>query len=208
MIKEQIIYFKEILTGVQTDGKSKAIRILCFLVLAGGTAWSVMSYINASRISDTSIELDTHSRTVTSQSQELDTVVSLAQSVNNMRTSGERLANQMTNMNKRLFNQEAMVIPGLETEQQALIPGFEPEIVSAEVKPTVTVTAVMLTKKAGYAVVSVGKRRRNQGLIVRNGYELPEEAGKIISIKPNGITVMQKGEEVNYNLKSQDKELD
>ncbi len=202
MIKEQFIYFKEILTGVQTDSTAKIIRALCFLVLLGGTAWSVSSYLNASRLSDTSIEMNIPSRAMTSNRQELDKVLSLAQSVNSMRTGGERLASQMTNMNKKLFNTDALVIPGIDTEQ-ALIPGFEPEV-SEDLPPEVKVKAVMMVGKNAVAVVSVGDRRKYQGLIVRNGYELPDKAGKIISIKPQGITVKVKDEEIYYEVASKD----
>lgn len=196
-MREQFTYFREVLTGVQTDSTAKIIRALCFVVLIGGTVWSVSSYLNAAQISDTSIEMNIPSRALTSNPQELDRVVSLAQSVSNMRTAGEGLASQMDIMNKKLFNTEGISIPGLETE--ALIPDFVP--VSEEVMPPVNVRAVMITDTAGFAVVSVGDKREHQGMIVRSGYELPENAGRIIRIRPDGITVRQKGEEVNYMIK-------
>ncbi len=199
---EQFIYFKEILTGVQNDKTAKIIRALCLLVLFGGTAWSVSNYLDASKLSDTSIEMNIPSRAMTSNPQELDKVVSLAQSVNNMRTSGERLAAQMTNMNKKLFNTDAMVIPGVATEEF-----IEPETPVDQI-PAVKVKAVMLVGKSAAAVVSVGDRRKYQGLIVRDGYELPDKAGKIIKINPEGILVKVKDEEIYYSVESKDQNED
>lgn len=195
-MKEQFIYFKEILTGVQTDGPAKLIRALCFLVLFGGTVWAVMSYLNAAQLSDTSIEMNIPTRALTSNPQELDRVVSLAQNVSNMRTGGERLAGAMSAMNKKLFNTDSLMIPGMET---APVLGFE-QVVSEDIPPEISVKAVMLTGKVGMAVVSVGTKRQHQGLIVRNGYELPEKAGKIIRIRSDGITVRQKDEDVDYTI--------
>lgn len=200
-MREEFIYFKEILTGVQNDSNAKAIRMLCFLVLFAGTIWSGLSYYNAIRFSDTSIEIGTP-RSFETNSRELDRVVSLARQVTNMKVNGERLANNMTNMNRRLFNTDGLNIPGLETEEQSFVPGLESEEeVQEEVRPEVNVKAVMLAGSSGFAVVSVGSRRENQGLIVRRGYELPEEAGRVIRIKSDGITVRIKGEEINYMIK-------
>ena len=199
-MKDQFIYFKEILTGVQNDGQAKIIQAVCLLALLVGTIWSVMSYMNASRLSDMSIEMNIPARAMTSNPQELNRVVALAQNVNDMRTGGERLAAQMSAMNKKLFTTDAIFIPGMDPEQP-FIPGFEPLEVSEDIQPVISVKAVMMTGKSGLAVVNVGERREHQGLIVRKGYELPEDAGRVINVRADGITVRFKGEDLDYMIK-------
>lgn len=197
-MKDQFIYFKEILTGVQNDGQAKIIRVVCLLALLIGTIWSVMSYMNASRLSDTSIEMNIPARAMTSNPQELNKVVALAQSVNDMRTGGERLAAQMSAMNKKLFTTNAIFIPGVETPDGIIALESEAQ---EEAQPEISVKAVMMTGKNGFAVVNVGSRREHQGLIVRKGYELPENAGRIVNVRADGITVRYRDEDLDYMIK-------
>lgn len=218
--------FWEILTGVIDDNKAKLVRLSCFTLLFLGMLWAAVNYFRADRISDTSIEFNSpfmggHHSTTTENRAALNKFEALAKTVGEMRRGGEALASTIIAMNSRPFNIESVDAIGLEALDSengrditrlgaiAAMAGntasldvdlqeVQQEPQEEVIAPTgILVKAIMTKGKNSTAVVDAGNVK---GLVVRRGDDLPNELGKVVRVKSNGITIRTNEHDFDYEV--------
>lgn len=195
---EGFTYFWEVLTGVYEDDRAKLIRWLCFFLLFAGIMWAALNYFRAGRISNLSEEFSPSDQPSASRDTSLiERATAVAEMIGTMRTGGAAIAQQMSAMNRKPFNIEGFGEDGIGD-----ISGT-PEITVPEQQPVeqqrdnIVVKALMLSRKDKYAVIDFASHK---GLIVKLGRSLPGEAGRVVRITREGITVRKNGKEEKYAL--------
>ena len=200
------MYFWECITGVLEDNKARMLRLATFVTLLIGMIWAAWNYFEASTISDTNeeggyleAEMRVQQAAAQRENQTLKKIAEVAAAVNTMRNGGLAIAESMNGMNRRLFNIDGFNDFGME-DISGTGTGTGDSFVDAvnatasNPAPTqqeqqevqLSVKAVMLSDKSKIAIVDTGGKK---GVIIRVGSELPGGVGRVVRIKPNGLTV-------------------
>ena len=193
---EGFTYFWEVLTGVYDEDRAKLIRWLCFFLLFAGIMWAALNYFRAGRISNLSEEFSPSDQPSASRDTSLiERATAMTEMIATMRNGGEAIAQQMSAMNRKPFN-----IEGLGEDGIGDISG-SPTITVPEQpidnRDNIVVKGLMFEGKNKYAVVDYAAHK---GLIVRLGRSLPGDAGRVVRITREGITVRKNGREEKYGL--------
>lgn len=213
---ESFIHFWEVMSGVFTDDRSKALRLACFGMLFLGMLWAGVSYFQARRISDTDDFEGVSSFNAglaSSASTSLNKIAAMAQTVSTMRQGGEALAESLNGMHMRLFNLDTELINGeadinmlgyattptgglaITPEGVAIQDGTIPQEAQA---PEITVKAVMMSGGSALAVIDTPA---DKGIIVRNGSYLPDRSARVTRINSSGISIRFNGRNIDYSVK-------
>ena len=200
------MYFWECITGVLEDNKARMLRLATFVTLLIGMIWAAWNYFEASTISNTNeegsyleAEMRVQQAAAQRENQTLKKIAEVAAAVNTMRNGGLAIAESMNGMNRRLFNIDGFNDFGME-DISGTGTGTGDSFVDAvnatasNPAPTqqeqqevqLSVKAVMLSDKSKIAIVDTGGKK---GVIIRVGSELPGGVGRVVRIKPNGLTV-------------------
>ena len=200
------MYFWECITGVLEDNKARMLRLATFVTLLIGMIWAAWNYFEASTISNTNeegsyleAEMRVQQAAAQRENQTLKKIAEVAAAVNTMRNGGLAIAESMNGMNRRLFNIDGFNDFGME-DISGTGTGTGDSFVDAvnatasNPAPTqqeqqevqLSVKAVMLSDKSKIAIVDTGGKK---GVIIRFGSELPGGVGRVVRIKPNGLTV-------------------
>ncbi len=205
-IQEALNFFWEVLTGVIDDDQAKLIRLLCFVLLLLGILWAGLNYFLAERTKFDGETYDPAIPNAGTENKALEEIIEVAKTVGTMRKGGEALAQSLSGMNKRLFTLDGYNEFGLEdlSGQMTGSPESLPVNTAGEstesttndnddAQPDVLVKGVILSGKSSLAVVEMGGEK---GLIVRTGTKLPGDAGRVVRIRKDGITIRRNGKEV------------
>ncbi len=197
VLGEGFTYFWEVLTGVYDEDRAKFIRWLCFFLLFAGIMWAALNYFRAGRISNLSESISSDSTPSASRdSSMIEKITATAEMIGTMRTGGAAIAQQMSAMNRKPFN-----IDGYGEDGIGDISGIPtitvPEPQAEQKGDNIVVKALMFQGKNKYAVVDYASHK---GLIIRLGKSLPGEAGRVVRITREGITVRKNGKEEKYGL--------
>ncbi|MBQ7665724.1 MAG: hypothetical protein IJS42_03315 [Synergistaceae bacterium] len=205
-IHDSFMYFWECITGVLEDNKARMLRLATFVTLLIGMIWAAWNYFEASTISNTNeegsyleAEMRVQQAAAQRENQTLKKIAEVAAAVNTMRNGGLAIAESMNGMNRRLFNIDGFNDFGME-DISGTGTGTGDSFVDAvnatasNPAPTqqeqqevqLSVKAVMLSDKSKIAIVDTGGKK---GVIIRVGSELPGGVGRVVRIKPNGLTV-------------------
>lgn len=181
----------ENLAGIQINETSKIIRLVFFTALIIGSAWAVMNYTKSEQLSDLSSEIETRNRTHSRHDPNINRLIERVNSLNKVRDNGGILAGSMTAMNRRLFNTDSDIINGSDTQNINLadnMPLVMPEVSMPTqiTPPDIQVKAVMTSGKSRLAIINTPNAA---ALIVKRGFKLPGDSGRITAINKDSITL-------------------
>ena len=195
---EGFTYFWEVLTGVYDEDRAKLIRWLCFFLLFAGIMWAALNYFRAGRISNLSEAVSSDTTPSASRDSSLiERAAATAELIGTMRTGGAAIAQQMSAMNRKPFNIEGYGEDGIgDISGIGTITVPEPPPAEQQ-RDNIVVKALMFQGKNKYAVIDYASHK---GLIVRLGKSLPGEAGRVVRITREGVTVRKNSKEETYGL--------
>ena len=207
-MREALIEFWEIITGVLDDNKAKVIKLSCFGILFFGMMWAALNYFRASRIADTNVdaenEISTFIPSTRAEEESLHKLEALAKTVGDIRTGGEAIANKIVEIHTKPFNIEGydeaglenLEATGLQNDFSALTqPSGQP--LPEESNPVINIKAIIMSDTGHKAVIDAGGRT---GIIVSKGSRLPQNLGRVTKIQPDGITVRFDDKEIKYDV--------
>ena len=205
--REAAVHFYEMLTGVFNDNQSKTVRDVCFAVLFVGMVWAGFNYFRASMLANTDVPIDPdlfQDTIMPTNEAAFQRVVELAQTIDNVRTSGATIAATLDGIHNMPFN--------VDPEGGELDPFGATGTGVSNVPSSSTSTSGQETPKAGpmtvkmimtaddgqrIAVVDTGGKK---AVVLRRGDEVPGGGGFIRAIRPNGVTVIVNKQEVKYDV--------
>lgn len=212
-LQEGLTQSWETLTGVFDDDKSKLIRIAGFVVMFLGIIWAGLSYFQAQKIAD--LEEDYSPSDFQASSSGSDTInklADLAQTVGTMRRGGEAIADSISSMNSMPFNIAGYDEAGLEdlnstahyeqghreTSAAEDDSNHDNEPQQEEQREELLVRALMISKRKKYAIIDYANK---EGYVIHQGQNLPGDAGRVVLINKEGLTVNFNGKEITYTIK-------
>lgn len=207
-MRDALIEFWEIITGVLDDNKAKVIKLSCFGILFFGMIWAALNYFRASRIADTSVDAESEMSafipSTRAEEQSLKKLETLAKTVGDIRTGGEAIANKIIEIHTKPFNIEGydeaglenLESTGLQNDIAALTPSNEQPL-PEESNPVINIRAIIMSGTGHKAVIDAGGRA---GLVVSRGSRLPQNLGRVTKIQSDGITVKFDDKEIKYEV--------
>ena len=207
-MRDALVEFWEIITGVLDDNKAKIIKLSCFGILFFGMIWAALNYIRANRIADTNVdaenEMSTFVPSTRAEEESLQKLETLAKTVGDIRTGGEAIANKIIEIHTKPFNIEGydeaglenLDAMGLQNDISALTPLNEQPL-PEETNPAINIRAILMSGTGYKAVIDAGGRA---GLVVSKGSRLPQNLGRVTKIQSDGITVRFDNKEVKYEV--------
>ena len=211
-MRDALIEFWEIITGVLDDNKSKLIKLSCFGILFFGMMWAALNYFRANRIADTNVnadeEISTFVPSTRAEDEALYKLESLAKTVGDIRNGGEAIANKIIEIHTKPFNIEGYDDGGLEALDAtgainsangvaALPSSSSNEQQPEDSTPVINIRAIMMSGSERKAVIDAGGKF---GIIVSRGSRLPQNLGRVTRINSDGITVRFDNKEIKYDV--------